>query len=330
MAGVPRIRIDMTDSIAQNVPPTTKQLTQARGFAAAGAAFAIWGVLPLYLHTLVSVPALQITAHRVSWGCLFALLLLAGRGEFAKLGATLRNRAICMRLVMSATLITINWTLYAWAVTHGHVIESSLGYFINPLVNVLLGVVVLGERLTRAQWGAVTLAAIGVAYLTLLAGDVPWIAISLALSFSLYGLVRKVTPVEALLGLSVETVLIAPIALVFLAFIHIDGHGAFEHAGPTVRLMLACGGIVTVVPLVLFAVGTRLLPYSTVGLLQYIAPTLQLLIGVFVYGEPFLGPRVLGFVLIWAALVVYGVEGVWRARGANQQTSQPVNQPSSQ
>jgi chloramphenicol-sensitive protein RarD len=305
----------MTDRIVQSSSRGNKRSTPARGFTAAVGAFTIWGVLPLYLHALTTVPALQITAHRVSWACVFTIAVLAVRRELPNLLAVLRNRAVCLRLVSSAALITINWTVYAWAVTHGHVIESSLGYFINPLVNVLLGVVVLSERLTRPQWCAVAFAATGVAYLTVLAGGLPWIAVALALSFGLYGLVRKVTPVDALLGLTVETLIITPVALALLAFNHVNDTGAFEHASTTIKVLLACSGVVTVIPLVLFAVGARLLPYSTVGLLQYIAPTLQLVIGVLVYHEPFLGPQVLGFAFIWTALLVYGVEGLWRAKG---------------
>jgi chloramphenicol-sensitive protein RarD len=304
----------MADGIVQSSSPTDKRFTTAHGFTATVGAFTAWGLFPLYFHPLSAVPALQITAHRVSWACLITIALLAVRREWPGLLATLRNRAVCLRLAMSATLISINWTIYAWAVTHGHVVESSLGYFINPLVNVLLGVVVLSERLTRAQWIAVAIAGSGVAYLTVLAGNVPWIAVTLAISFGLYGLVRKITPVEALLGLTVETLLIAPLAFLFLLFSPDHPIGAFEQAEPLVKFLLVSGGVLTVIPLVLFAMGTRLLPYSTVGLLQYIAPTLQLLIGVFVFGEPFLGPRVIGFVLIWVALVVYGADGLWRAR----------------
>jgi chloramphenicol-sensitive protein RarD len=197
---------------------------------------------------------------------------------------------------------------------NGHVVESSLGYFINPLVNVLLGVALLSERLTRAQWTAVALAATGVAYLTIVAGSPPWIALTLAFSFGTYGLIRKVVKVDSLPGLATETLLLLPFATVYLLWCESAGTGALGHAGPAITALLIGSGPLTAIALFLFAYGARLLPYSTVGVLQYIAPTLQLACGVFAFHERFERTRAIGFALIWAALLIYAGEGLWLAR----------------
>ncbi len=218
------------------------------------------------------------------------------------------------RLALSAALLTVNWLVYVWAVMNGHVIESSLGYFINPLVNVLLGVVVLSERLSRAQWTAVALAAAGVTYLTIQSGSPPWIALALALSFGTYGLIRKVVKVDALPGLATETLLLMPLALMYLIWCEFAGSGTLGRTGPGIAALLIGTGPLTAISLFLFAFGARLLPYSTVGVLQYIAPTLQLICGVFVFHEQFARARVLGFVLIWTALLIFAGDGLWQSR----------------
>jgi chloramphenicol-sensitive protein RarD len=286
----------------------------SKGFTAAAAAFAIWGVFPLYLHPLREVSPLQVIANRIVWSCMFVLAWMAIRGELSGLRATLANRGVLWRLALTATLITVNWTVYVWAVTHGHVVESSLGYFINPLVNVLLGVALLSERLTGAQWIAVALAATGVAYLTIVAGSPPWIALTLAFSFGTYGLVRKVAKVESLPGLATETLVLLPFAVVYLFWCESAGSGALGHAGPAIHALLIGSGPLTAIALFLFAYGARLLPYSTVGVLQYIAPTLQLACGVFAFHERFERTRAIGFALIWAALLIYAGEGLWQSR----------------
>jgi chloramphenicol-sensitive protein RarD len=297
------------------VQPATPDLRESRrGLSAALGAFVIWGLLPVYLRPLAQVDALQITANRLVWCCLFVLGWLALRGELGQVRAALALRATRFRLVASALLISINWIVYVWSVTHGHVVESSLGYFINPLVNVLLGVAVLSERLNRAQWSAVAIAALGVSYLTWLAGRPPWIALVLALSFGLYGLLRKTVAVEALAGLAAETALIAPIGVAFLLVCELDGSAALGHRGAAVSALLLGGGPVTAIPLALFAFGARRIRYATLGLLQYVGPSLQLVLGVVLYGESFTAARALGFGLIWLALVLYAADGVWRAR----------------
>ena len=287
-----------------------------RGLAAGAAAFTIWGLFPVYLHPLRGVPALQVIAHRITWSCLFLVAWLLLRSELGDLRVVLARRALLARLALTATLISINWLVYVWAVTHSHVVDTSLGYYINPLVNVLLGVIVLRERLNRAQWTAIGLAALAVLYLALLAGRPPWIAGTLAVSFSLYGFVRKIISVEALPGLTTETLLLMPLAVGYLAWCQWAGSGALTAQGAGVAALLIGSGLVTAIPLFLFAYGARLLPYSTVGVLQYIAPSLQLLCGVVLYHESFGPARAAGFALIWAALLIYAVDGLWRARSA--------------
>jgi chloramphenicol-sensitive protein RarD len=288
--------------------------TTSKGFTATAIAFAIWGVFPLYFHPLRQISAIQVIAHRVVWSCAFVLVCMAMRGELSTLRATLANRSVVWRLAITATLITVNWVVFVWAVMNGHVVESSLGYFINPLVNVLLGVALLSERLTRAQWTAVALAAIGVAYLTIVAGHPPWIALTLAFSFGSYGLIRKVVKVESLPGLATETLLLLPFAVAYLFWCESAGSGALGHGGPEIAALLIGSGPLTAITLFLFAYGARLLPYSTVGVLQYITPTLQLACGMFAFHEPFERTRAIGFAFIWAALLIYAGEGLWLSR----------------
>ena len=286
----------------------------SKGFVTAVAAFVIWGVFPLYLHELHQISPLQVVAHRVVWSCLFVLAWLAMRGELSALRATLANPGVVWRLAVTATLISVNWLVYVWSVINGHVAEASLGYFIGPLVNVSLGVVVLSERLTRIQWSAIVLATAGVAYLTFTAGTPPWVALTLAFSFALYGLIRKVVRVESLPGLATETLLLVPIAAAYLLWCESVGSGVLGHARPTITALLIGNGPVTAIALFLFAYGTRRLPYSTVGLLQYIAPTLQFACAMIEFHEQFERPRVIGFTIIWAALLIYAGEGVWLSR----------------
>jgi chloramphenicol-sensitive protein RarD len=263
---------------------------------------------------MAEVPALQIMAHRVVWCCLLVFLWLAVRGELGAVRAALADPASRVRLTASAALISINWLLYVWAVNNGHTVEASLGYFINPLLNVVLGVVLLHERLNRAQWLAVALAALGVLYLTVATAHPPWIALALAASFGTYGLIRKVVNVDSVPGLATETLLLAPFAVTFLAWCELRGSGALGHASAGINALLVGSGLITALPLALFAYGARLIPYSTIGIVQYIGPTLQFLIGVFVFHEAFTAERAVGFVMIWAALAIYAADGAYRTR----------------
>jgi chloramphenicol-sensitive protein RarD len=285
-----------------------------RGLAAAAGAFSIWGLIPWYLKFLHVTPVLQITAHRLTWGCLFALACLAVRRELKHVWKALTDARTLGLLALSAAFVGMNWVLYVWSVANERVVEASLGYFMNPLVNVVLGVMVLSERLNRMQWLSVAIAASGVAYLTWATGSAPWLALALAVTFSLYGLVRKLVHAEALPGFAAETLLLVPAGLGYLLWSETQGSGAFGHAALSNDLLLILSGPVTAIPLVLFSFGARRIPYSTVGLLQYIAPTLQLLVGVFVFHESFARDRAIGFILIWAALAVYAADGIWRAR----------------
>ena len=301
------------NNTAQAASPASVR-TDARGLAAATIAFLIWGLLPLYLKALQSVPVLQVAAHRLVWGCAFAFAWLALRKELGQVRAALRNPTTRWRLCTSAALIGINSITYVWGIAANRVVETALGYFINPLVNVLLGVVILAERLNVAQWTAVAIAAAGVGYLTWSAGHVPWISLTLAFSFGLYGLVRKLVQVDPLAGFGGETLLLLPVGLGYLVWCEWAGVGSAGQSGVGLNLLLALGGPITAIPLVLFAFGARRIPYSTVGLLQYIGPTIQLILAVVVFKEPFRGPRVLGFILIWTALAIYAIDGVWRSR----------------
>src|SRR5215469_6612579 len=287
-----------------------------RGLAAGMAAFVLWGLFPIYFHALSAVPALQIIAHRIVWSALFLVGWMALRGQLGLLSATITQPALLARLALTALLISGNWLVWVWSVTHNHIVDTSLGYYINPLVNVLLGVIVLREHLNRAQWTAIGLAALAVLYLGLLAGRPPWIAGALAVSFSLYGFVRKIISVDALPGLTTETLLLMPLAAGYLAWCQWSGSGALTTQGPVVAALLIASGLVTAIPLFLFAYGARALPYSTVGVLQYLAPTLQLLCGVALFHESFGPATAAGFALIWLALIVYAADGLWRAHRA--------------
>jgi chloramphenicol-sensitive protein RarD len=297
-------------------PLVTPARLSPRGLAATTAAFVIWGLFPIYLHPLYEVSAIQVVAHRVTWSCLFILTWLVARGELGRLTATVTSPALLGRLTVTALLVSCNWLVYVWSVTHEHIVDTSLGYYINPLMNVVLGVFVLKERLNRAQWVAVALASAAVLYLAILAGRPPWIALTLAVSFSLYGLLRKVISVDALPGLATETLVLLPLALAYLVWCQASGTGALTNSGPAIAALLVGSGLVTAVPLFLFAYGARALPYSTVGVLQYIAPSLQLVCGVYLFHESFGATRAAGFALIWLALLIYAADGLWRTRRA--------------
>lgn len=285
------------------------------GLWAGVASFVVWGLMPLYWHLLRAVPSLQIVVHRVVW----STLLVAGwlfwkHGRHWLRVALARPRAAWM-LALSGAFIAFNWSLYIWAVNAGHVIETSLGYFINPLLNVVLGVLLLHERLNRVQWVSVAIAAAGVLWLTFNYGSFPWIALTLAASFGVYGLIRKLAAADAIAGLGVESLYLFLPALALLLWGEGHGLGGFAGGwGLGLDALLVLGGALTAIPLIGYAYAVRRIPFSIVGLLQYIAPTLQLLCGVFFFGEAFDRDRAVGFVLIWIALAIFIVDGFLRAR----------------
>ena len=287
------------------------------GALSAALAFTWWGLFPLYFRIVSTVPAPEVLAHRVVWCFGFIAIVLAWRGQWAWIGRVARAPKVLAAFSASALLIGANWITYIWSVNNGHVIDASLGYFINPLVNVLLGTALLGERPRAMQWAAIGLAALGVAWLTYQAGQLPWIALVLAGSFGAYGLLRKVAVLGALEGLALETLLLAPLAVAALAWYSFQGTATFPATPGWVNLWLIGLGPITAIPLLLFAAGARKLPLTTLGLLQYIGPTIQFAIGVWVFREPFSAPRLAGFAGIWIALAVYTADG-WRAsrRGA--------------
>jgi len=283
-----------------------------RGALAAAVAFFLWGLFPLYWELLGAVPALQVLAHRGLWCALAVLLVLLIRRDLAWI-ANLSARLWAL-LALGGLLITVNWGVYVWAVARGHVIDTSLGYFITPLVNVLLAVLVLKERPTSLQLVAVAIAAAGVVLLGWRVGQLPWISLVLACTFGLYGLLRKLAVIDAMRGLAVESGLMALPALAFLLWCDRTGQGRFLHGELQLDLLLVIGGPVTAIPLALFAWGARRISMVAIGLMQYLAPTVQLLLGVWFFHEPFGGVQLLAFGLIWIALVVFSGEALWRYR----------------
>lgn len=286
----------------------------AAGLAFGVGSYTLWGVLPLYIHLLQEVPALQVLAHRVLWSLGLLLLLILVLRRAPAILAAARGRTLLL-LVGSALMIGINWIVYIWAVQNGHVLEASLGYFINPLVNVALGFAFLGERLRRLQAVAIAVAAAGVLVLAISGGGALWLSLMLALSFGLYGLLRKVAAIDALGGLTVETLLLAPFSVALLLHASQTGTNAF---GQSAHLdwLLALAGVVTALPLLLFAAAARRLPLATLGLLQYIAPSLQFAEAVLIFGEPVRPVHAVTFTLIWAGCALYAFDSIRAARAA--------------
>jgi chloramphenicol-sensitive protein RarD len=272
-------------------------------------AYLMWGLLPAFLKTLGSVSPTEVLAHRILWSALLLGAIVTIAGRWTPVAAALRTPRVLGVLALTALLIGGNWLLYIWAVNSDHVLETSLGYFINPLLNVALGMAVLGERLGRVQLVAVLLAFAGVLYLALAQGALPWIALALALSFGLYGLLRKMAPVDALSGLLIETLLLAPAALLF-AF-HLGSTGQAGFGGElSISLLLVSAGAVTAIPLLMFAAAAKRLRFATLGLLQYVAPTMQFLLAVYAFGEPLTPAHLVAFALIWSGLAVFAMDAL--------------------
>ncbi len=288
--------------------------TAAVGLLFAVGSFLIWGVFPIYFKQLEAVPALEVLAHRVVWSAVFTAALLTVLGRWRGIANHFSSHRLMVTLALSALVISLNWGVFIWAIANERVLDSSLGYYINPLVSVLLGVVVLGERLRAMQWAAVALAGVGVGHEIIGIGQFPWISLTLACSFAAYGLIRKMAQVDALSGLFIETLIATPLALGYLLVIHAAGSSGLA-AAENVRVpaLLILAGAVTALPLLLFVGAARRIRLSTLGLLQYIVPTGHFLIAVYVFGETITPARVATFVCIWMALLIYSLDGVWRS-----------------
>lgn len=283
------------------------------GVTAALLAYGLWGLMPLYFRLMAPATAIEVVAHRIVWSLALLLLWLGVRGQFGPLWRRLDARLLA-RLALAALLVSINWLTYVWAVTHGRTLDASLGYFLLPLFNVALGVLLLGERLTRGEWIGVMLAALGVGYLALVSPRLPWVALVLAASFGVYGLVKKQTELPAAEGMALETGLIALPALAVLGWLATRGQLAFGQAGAGTDALLISTGLMTTVPLVAFAVAARRLTLAALGMLQYISPTLQFLLGVFVLHEPVDAQRLAGFAAVWLGLLVFSAGAYRRHR----------------
>src|SRR5436189_5278710 len=275
-----------------------------KGYWYAIGAYVTWGFFPVYWKWLHQVSALQLIGHRVVWSCVMLLGIIVISRQWRSFQASSTKGRSLLIYAVAGVLIAINWTVYVWAVNSDFVLETSLGYFMTPLVSILLGVVVLGERLSAGRWGAIGLAAFGVLYLTFAYGSLPWIALALACSFGTYGLVKKMAPLGAVHGLALETCILFLPALIYLLYENNQGRGAFLHGSVTTNLLMVGAGPVTTIPLLLFAGATRRIPLSTTGLFQYINPSLQFLLGVFVFHEPFTRSRLIGFSIVWIALIL--------------------------
>lgn len=282
---------------------------ETTGILYAGAAYVFWGVVPLYWKLLSDIGAIQLTVHRILWCALFALAVTLARGRLSRIVSIVATRRTIAALTLSGVLISVNWTVYIWCVESHQLVEASLGYYITPFVSIALGVLALGERISRVRLAAIVLAGIAVAVQSLGLGHVPWIALTLALSFGFYGYVRKLTPVDALDGLTVETCIFFPLTLACVVFWAVKGTGTFPSAGLAKDALLISTGPLTAVPLVLFAAGARRIRMTTLGFLQYLSPTIMLTLATLLLGEPFTHIHAISFGCVWAALLLVGLEG---------------------
>lgn len=281
-------------------------------------AYVLWGVFPIYWKWLQKVPALQLIGHRIIWSFILLMIVILITRRWKEFRSFLTQRVLGIYLV-AGLLLSGNWLVYVWGVNNGFIVETSLGYFINPLFSVLLGVIFLRERLRPAQWIPIGLAAVGVIYLTKAYGSLPWIALFLAFSFGLYGLVKKTSPLGSLYGLTLETGVVFIPALLYLIFMEVVNQGSFGHIGIGPDLLMIGAGAVTTIPLLMFASAAKRIPLTMVGIMQYIAPTLQFLIGIFVYKEVFTTAKLIGFSIVWIALIIFWLESFWVSKTQNRE-----------
>lgn len=281
-----------------------------RGIAYGLMAYGLWGLAPLYWPLLAPASALEILAHRMTWSLIFLAILNAVRKNWAEIWQVMRNPRSLRLLSIAAVLITVNWGLYIWAVVNNHVIDASLGYFINPLINVAFGVLVFREKLRKLQWLAVGVAAAGVLFITLDAAALPWIGLTLGVTFSAYGMVKKMADVDAVESLTVETILLLPLSGAYLIWLFIQGDLALGQHNGWHTLWTLMAGVVTAVPLLAFGAAAVRVPYSTMGILQYGSPTIQFLLGLIVYNEAMSHGRWIGFIIVWIALVIFSIDAI--------------------
>lgn len=293
-----------------------------RGVLYAIMAFLIWGFCPLYFKQLSTIAAGEILSHRIIWSCLLLLVLLLASRSLHRVRAVLRQPRQLAALALCALLVAGNWLLFIWSVNNNHLLEASLGYFINPLCNILLGMLFLGERLRRLQWLALLLACAGVIIQILLLGHLPWIALTLAITFSIYGLIRKQLPVDAPTGLFIETSLLLPLALIYLIGVADSTSSHLLANPPSLNVLLMLAGVVTTVPLLLFTAGARLIRLSTLGFIQYLGPSIMFLLALFLYQEPVQPAKLLTFICIWSALGIFSAEG-WYQGSRNARINAP-------
>ena len=306
--------------------PATESQRERRGIAYGLAAYGVWGAVPLFWPLVARAGALEILASRIIWSlliCAVLILTVVPKGWWSRIG-TRRNLVM---LACAAAVVSVNWGTYIWAVNHGHVVETALGYYINPIFSILVGVIFLRERMATAQWVSVGLAVSAVVVLTVDYGRLPYIALTLAVSFGVYGVIKKQLNAGAVETLTVESAVLTPVAVAYLVFLQIRGQLTFGHLGLAHSLLLAATGVVTVVPLLFFASATTRLPLSTLGLLQYLAPTLQFVLGVGYFGESMSTGRWVGFGLVWLALMIMTVDGLRRARQRSNAVPDPVAEP---
>jgi chloramphenicol-sensitive protein RarD len=295
--------------------PRTPDGDSLAGFSLALTVYLLWGALPLYMKALAHIPPAEVVAHRVLWSLPIAAAMVVAVGRTGALRAAIASRRMLGQAALTAALVSVNWGIYVWAIGAGRTLDAALGYYINPLFSVALGAVVLGERLSRAQTGALVLAALAVGLLTWEAGQLPWVALSLTLTWGLYAYFRKTLPIGPNQGFLLEVLLLAPPALAYAAWLEATGAGHFVGAGlSNTALLLGCG-VVTAVPLLIYANAAKRLRLSTIGMMQYIAPTIVFLIAVFVFREPFTPVRLVAFAMIWAGLVLYSAGALRAARG---------------
>jgi chloramphenicol-sensitive protein RarD len=281
-------------------------------------AYGLWGLFPLYWKLLHGISALQLIGHRIGWSFILLIAVVFITRQWQDFRSLALKPKTLQIYSIAGVLLSINWLIYVWAVNEGFIVETSLGYFINPLLSMLMGVIFLREKLRSAQWIPVALAAIGVGYLTFVYGRPPWIALALAFSFGIYGLVKKIAPLGSLYGLTLETGILFLPALIYLVFVEINGSAAFLHTGIKADLLMAGAGVVTTIPLLMFASAAKRIPLTMIGILQYIAPTIQFLLGVLVYKEPFDHDHLIGFGIIWVALIIFWVENYLAHRAPSE------------